>query len=155
MLKTANEVIAHGDVRAVVDFAVEVNREIAANTKELNTAKAHLRADARKSVCSFMGVALRDKAPQPDGSVDIEGNLGTATVVFDKDTPKIRKGQTLKDIEPNLPEETFASLFTREVVVRPVKDFVDRLGDLSAAEREVIDRFLEVKPTTPKVYLPK
>jgi len=143
MLRTASEVIASGDTKAVVDFAIEANRTATATSRELNQAKGHLREEAKV---------------QGDGSswsVDIEGNLGTATVVFDKDAPKTKRGQDLKDIEPNLSDETFARLFTKEVVVKPVKDFVDKLDDLSAAEREVVSRFVEVKPTTPKVYLPK
>lgn len=142
MLRTASEVIAQGDTKAVVDFAIEANRTVTATSRELNEAKAHLREEAKA---------------QGDGSwsVDIEGNLGTATVVFDKDAPKTKRGQDLKDIEPNLSDETFARLFTKEVVVKPVKDFVEKLDDLSAAEREVVARFIDVKPTTPKVYLPK
>jgi hypothetical protein len=146
MLKTASEVIAQGDTKAVVDFAIEANREVTATSRELNKAKAHLREDARKG---------SDRDELEGTSVDIGGNLGTATVVFDSDTPKTRKGQDLKGIEPNLSEETFARLFTKEVVVKPVKDFLDHLGELSSAERAVVTRFIEIKPTTPKVYLPK
>jgi hypothetical protein len=142
MLKTASEVIALGDVRGVVDFAIEANREATAIGRELNTAKAHLRDEARV----IMG---RQR------TVDLEGNLGTASVVFDGDTPRTRKGQVLKDIEPNLSDETFSRLFTKEVVVKPVKDFLGQLRSITAAERAVIDRFIEVRPQTPKVYLPK
>jgi len=125
---------------------------VTAGSRELNKVKAHLREDARET----SGLVLGDTVQNLEGtSIDIEGNLGTATVVFDKDAPKSRKGQALKDIEPNLSAETFAQLFTKEVVVKPVKDFVDRLAELTPAERAVIDRFLEVAPTTPKVYLPK
>lgn len=142
MLKTASEIIAQGDIRTVVDFAIEVNREVTAGSRELDYVKVHLREEARKSV-------------ESGKVVDIEGNLGTATIVFDNDTPKTRKGQDLKGIEPNLSEETFARLFTKEVVVKPVKDFIDMIEGLSAAEKAIVDRFVEIRPATPKVYLPK
>lgn len=144
MLKTASEIIAQGEIKAVVDFAIEVNRELTAGNRELSQAKGHLREEAKGH--------LREEEIT---SVDIEGNLGTATVVFDGEVPKIRRGQDLKGIEPNLSEETFAKLFTKEIVVKPVKDFVSLLQDLSSAERAVIARFVEVSPSTPKVYLPK
>lgn len=141
MLRTASEVIASGDDGAVVDFAIEVGRQAAAALEELGVAKSYLRKVAAKSQGSWR--------------VEIPGNIGVATVVFDRDVPKPRKGKDLRDIEPNLSEETFARLFTKSVTVKPVEGFISRLDGLSPSEKAIVDRFIEVRPQTPKVYLPK
>lgn len=141
MLKKASEVIASGDTRAVVDFAIEVNREVAHRTRELDKAKAHLRK-----------VALgRDETRER--TIEIEGNVGVATVTFSPDAVKVRKGRDLKDLEANLSSTTFARLFTKQIVVTPVRELPDLLGALDDPERSVVERFVEVTPSTPKVFL--
>lgn len=144
MLKRASEVIASGDEAAVVDYAIEVNRRILAASGELEEAKGHLRE-----------VALGRVEDQETGSVEIEGNLGAATINFTPHTVRLLKGVDLRDIEVNLSDETFARLFTKEIVVQPVRDFREHLGTLTAAERAVVERFVEIKPSTPKVNLPR
>ena len=144
MEKTAKEVIAAGDVRAAVDFAIELHRRIAAQGKELDEAKRYLREIAKEEV-GASGVR----------STEIIGNLGVASVVFERDSIKARREMNLADIEENLSEETFARLFVTRVVVEPTQDLLDKLQGLSPAERAVLENFLEIQPSTPKVYLPK
>jgi hypothetical protein len=82
MLKTAQEVIASGDERAVVDYAIEVNRSISRSQVELNEAKAFLRrlASARRQ--------------EQGDSVEIDGNFGAATVEFQtRPEVKLKKGK--------------------------------------------------------------
>lgn len=143
MEKTASEVIASGDVRAVVDFAIELHRRIASQGKELDELKRHLREIAR------------DEVEEGARSSEIAGHLGVASVVFERDCVKPRKDLNLADIEENLTQETFARLFVTKVVVETSPDFLEKVSDLSPAERAVIDNFLEITPSTPKVYLPK
>jgi hypothetical protein len=71
MLKSAQEVIASGNDRFVVDYAIEVNRQITAFSKELSTVKKHL----RKLGLSRVVAGKR--------SVAVEGNLGVGS------TPKV------------------------------------------------------------------
>jgi len=142
MLKRAREVIASGDVRQVVDYAIEANRQASQASAELNEAKAFLRTSALGQADGF-------------DIVELEGNLGVATVSFSRAEAKPRKGWDLKDIEVNLRPEVFSALFAKEIVVRPVDDFEDRLADLQPAERTIIDRFIEIRPSTPKVHLTK
>jgi len=144
MLKKASEVIASGDEPSIVDYAIEVNRRVSAAQGELDKAKSHLRE-----------VALGRVEDHVSGSVDIEGNLGAATIVFTPDTVKTRKGADLNDIEANLSAETFTRLFTKEIVIRPVSNLQDRLDTLTTSERTIIERFVEVRPSTPKVNLPR
>lgn len=144
MEKTAQEVIASGDLRAVIDFAVELHRRISAQSKELDAAKHHLREAARTEAASS-----RERA------IELLGNLGTASVVFERDSVKLKKDMNLADIEENLSPETFAHLFVTKVVVEPAPDFLDKITDLSPVERAVLANFLDVVPSTPKVYLPK
>lgn len=61
----------------------------------------------------------------------------------------------LADIEENLSAESFARLFVTRVVVEPASDFLEKLPDVAPPERAVLDNFLDVVPSTPKVYLPK
>jgi len=143
MEKTAREVIATGDVQAVVDFSIELHRRIDTQNKELDEAKRHLREVARAEL-------------EPGArTVEIVGNLGTASVVFERDAVKTKKGMNLADIEENLQPETFARLFVTRVVVDPVPDLLEKIEDVSPVERAVLDNFIDVTPSTPKVYLPK
>lgn len=143
MEKTAEEVITSGDLRAVVDFAVELHRRISAQNKELDVAKQHLREAARSEV-----------APR-ERTVELLGNLGTASVVFERDSIKFRKDMNLADIEENLSPETFAKLFVTKVLVEPSPDFLEKVDDLTEVEKAVLGNFLDIVPSTPKVYLPK
>lgn len=124
----------------MVDFAIEASRRVTRTTRELNEAKHHLREVGRNAGLQ---------------SVELEGNLGVASVVYERDQAKPIKGTDLKDIEENLSAETFAQLFVRKTVIQPARDFVARIGGLTPAELAVVNQFIEVKPTTPKVYLPK
>jgi hypothetical protein len=144
MEKTAKEVIAAGDVRAAVDFAIELHRRIAAQGKELDEAKRYLRDIARDEV-GDSGIR----------TTEIIGYLGVASVVFERDSIKTRRDMNLADIEENLSDEAFAKLFVTRVVVEPTQDFLDKLADLSPSEKAVIENFLDIQPSTPKVYLPK
>ncbi len=144
MLKTAQEVIASGDERAVVDYAVEVNRSISSSQVELDEAKAFLRrlAEGRRE--------------EQGDSVEIDGNLGAATIKFQtRPEVKLKKGRDLRDIEATLPEETFRRLFVKTVQIRAVEDLPELIVTLSAGDRETVDRFLEITPKTPKVFLTK
>lgn len=143
MLKSASEVIAQGDERAVVDFAIESNRELATINGELDKAKSHLRK-----------LALGRVENEVD-RVEIDGALGVATIVFGPSSVKGRKGKDLRDLEANLSEETFRRLFVKRVMVSPVENFASLVASVPTSEREVIERFVQVSPSTPKVYLPR
>lgn len=143
MLKRASEIIAQGDERAVVDFAIESNRELATVGRELELAKGHLRK-----------VAL-GRAGNGEGPVEIEGNLGVASVAFGPAGVKARKGRDLRDIEANLSEDTFRRLFTKRLQVVPHKDLATLVASVEGGERDVIDQFLAISPSTPKVFLPR
>lgn len=142
MLKRAREVIASGDERAIVDYAIEANRTISRASGELEEVKAYLRK-----------VALGRAEGLP--SVELEGNLGVATVAFPRSEAKTRRGRDLKDIEVNLAPEVFAKMFSKEIRVLPVEDFQDRLVHLTPAEQTIVEQFIEIKPATPKVHLTK
>lgn len=144
MEKLAQEVIDAGDVPAAVDFAIELYRRINALSKDLSEIKSYLREVARSDV--------GDSGAR---TASIVGNLGTASVTFERDTVKVRRDMVLADIEENLSDETFARLFVTRVVVETSSDFLDKLPELSPAEKAVVDNFLEVVASTPKVYLPK
>jgi hypothetical protein len=142
MLKRAQEVIASGDEKQVVDYAIEANRQVTSASAELDKAKAFLRSAAlRRAEGAF--------------SVELEGHLGVATVSFARSEVKIRKNRDLRDLEVNLPAEVFSALFAKEILIRPVEDFADRLADLHPSQRVILDRFIEVRPSTPKVHLTK
>jgi hypothetical protein len=137
-------VIAAGDIPSTVDFAIELHRRIAAQGRELDEVKRYLREIAKESV-----------GTSGARTSEIVGHLGTASVVFERDQVKSRKGMDLSDIEENLSAETFARLFVTKVVVDPAPDLLDKIAALSPAEKAVLENFLDVVPSTPKVYLPK
>lgn len=142
MQKRASEVIASGDQRAIVDFALGLNRKVQAASGELEEAKAHLRKLGR--------AALGEEAK----SVSLAGNLGEASVAFPPDKVQTRSGMDLKDAEVNLTAEVFSRLFFKEIVIRPAKDFLAELASVSEADQARVRQFVEIVPTTPKVFLP-
>jgi hypothetical protein len=143
MLKKASEVIASGDLKQVVDFAIETYRTIDGSCEELEVCKGFLREEARK-------------VSGPKSScVLLEGNLGAAQVVFPKPLPRVRRGVDLLASEEGLPPGVFRTLFTKRVVIEFVEDFEEKFATLSSSERAVIDNLVEVVPSTPRVSLPK
>lgn len=145
MLKSANEVIATGDTKAIVDFAIETNRQIHTETEDLKQAKEFLRKVAETD----FAVNVTEK------SVELPGNIGTATVTFPKPSWRPRKGVDLLACCENLPDEVFSKLFVFKTIVEFAPDFEDKLEALSAADRAVIDNLVEAAPTTPRVNLPR
>lgn len=137
--------IAEGDLKAVVDYAIDLNREKAWLDKELEETKVFLRAEARKRASGSF-------------AVDLEGNLGTATVTFPGVTMKVRKGKDLQDIEVNVEPVVFAEFFNRTVVVvpsMPADDFLDAMAKLPSTAQLKIKTFLDFEDQTPRVNLPK
>ena len=140
MLKKASEVIASGNVRSVVDYAIEANRQQTSAKRELDEAKAHLRKVA--------GQTRSKKA----GRVELQGTLGLATVMFSSDEAQVT-AQGIEELEAALSPETFKLLFVRQTTIMPVREIAGLLESLSATEREVVNRYVQIKPVTPKVYL--
>lgn len=153
MLRRAEEVITSGDERAAVDFAISMNRQVAQGKRELDRIKAHLRKMARRETLTEGSPATAPYGPLSDG-VTLDGNIGTAYVQFPPKEARVRRGQDLRDIEVNLTRQAFYLLFMKTTVVKPAKDFLDRIGSLDAAGRMVVDRFIEVTEPTGKVNLP-
>ena len=144
MNKTAKQVIEAGETTAVVDMAVEYNRQITALTKELDALKAALREK---------GVA--QAALSGENNVQIEGTLGSAQVVMVKPAPKAKKGVDLLAAEANLPAETFAALFTKVTKVEIAEDYEAKVASLPTAQKAVLANLIEVVAQTPRVNLPK
>jgi hypothetical protein len=143
--RKANEVIAEGDLKTVVDYAIDLNRDKVWLDAQLEEVKIYLRAEARlKDASSF--------------AVDLDGNLGTVTVTFPGVSMKTKKGKDLRDMEENLPEEVFAEFFNRSVLVvpsMPADDFLDAMAKLPQTVQLKINTFLAFEDQTPRVSLPK
>jgi len=146
MLKSAKDVLASGDVGAIVDFAIEANRSVTSTSKELDSVKVHLRnlaADQRKTDPSIT-------------SAKFEGHLGVAHIVMPtKPIFRARKGMKLGDLKKVLPEEVYASLFEEKVVVDVTVDYETNFANLSPSQRLVVEKFVEGVPQTPRVNLPE
>ena len=145
MKRKASEVIAEGDLSAVVDYAIDLNREKAWLDKELEETKVYLRGVARG---------------QQGGSfaVDLDGKLGTATVTFPGILLKVKKGKDLRDVQENVDDVVFSEFFTRTVVVvpaMPADDFLEALSQLPNTVQLRIKTFLDFEDQTPRVNLPK
>lgn len=143
-MKTAKEIVSEGCVSVAVDAAIETNRTITAASKELETLKTYLRAEATKVA-----------AVQGGTNAELTGSLGVAQVVFPKATPKTKKGVNLLASEASLPPEVFAALFTKTVVVDFAKDFEEKLATLTTAQKAVVANLVELPAATPRVNLPK
>lgn len=145
MEKSASELIAQGDLGAVVDYVIGLNRKKVRIDKELDEAKAY----------------LRDTAREKQGGrkeIELEGLSGEVTVVFQGLAFKVKKGADLNELRVNLPEEVFAALFKRSVVVVPAMgadDFLEVLLQQTTAHQRTIAHYVEVEEQTPKVYVPR
>lgn len=145
MLKSARDVLASGDVRAIVDFAIEANRMVAATSTELRSVKAHLR-----------GLAEDQKRGDPSKtSVKFEGHLGVAQVVLGKPFPHGRKGMNLGDLKRTLPEDIYASLFSEITVVGVADGYEENFSQLNPAQRLVVEKYVDFSATTSRVNLPE
>jgi hypothetical protein len=142
MLKSAKEVVATGNLTEVVDFAIEVNREITSATKELEVAKAALRDEGSKKA-----------ALGGETNISLDGTLGSAQVVFPKEAPKVKKGRAIAELLAALPAEVFGSLFAVEYKIDP--EFASKLAGLTAAQRAAVANIVELTTATPRVNLPK
>lgn len=144
MLKSAQDVLASGDVRAIVDFAIEANRTVVSTTAELRVVKLHLRA-----------LAEAEKRGNPRlTNVKFEGLTGVAQVVLGKPVPHGRKGMNLRDLRKVLSEELYASLFNEIVQVDVSEDYETNYSQLNPSQRIVVDRYVEFAPPTSRVNLP-
>jgi hypothetical protein len=145
MRKSASEVIAEGDLSAVVDLAIDLNREVSAAEKELNELKVYLR-----------GVARSQKHGAAE--VELEGLSGTISVTFPGLQLKTKKGVDLRDLEVNIGPAAFAKLFLRTIEIVPAMppdDFLEVLATLSPADQAKIKNFIAISEQTAKVYVPR
>ncbi len=145
MEKSASEVIAQGNLGAVVDYVIDLNRKKARIDRNLEEAKAYLRGKARERRGGKKEVGL-------------EGLSGEVSVIFQDLGFKTKKGADLSELKVNLPDEVFAKLFRRTIVVvpaMPADDFLEELSRQSAAHRATVGHFIEVEEPTPKVYVPR
>lgn len=142
MQKSASEVVAAGSVGSVVDMAVEMNREVARLTKELDVLKAALREKG-----------LSEVALSGENNVTFEGTVGTAQVVAVRPAPRAKKGVDLLASEANLPADVWGSLFTKRVVVEIAEDYEAKVAALPTAQRAVLGNLVEVVAGTPRVNL--
>jgi hypothetical protein len=101
VLKKAQEVVASGDVRAIVDFGIELDRTIKAESQELEEIKRVLREVGETT--------LADR--RTEKTVQVEGHLGVVTVTYPADAPKLKAGVDLAASEAGIPEDVFKTLF--------------------------------------------
>ena len=145
MIKSAKEIVAAGNSQAVVDMAIETNRQVTALTKELDALKAFIREK---------GVAAA--ALSGENNALVEGLLGSAQVTMVKAAPKARKGTDLAEVaEGILPPEVFSALFIKKTVVEFGPDFEEKLSALSLSQRAMVLYLVEIVASTPRVNLPK
>lgn len=145
MLKKAQEVIASGNVRTVVDFGIELDREIKDERKELEVIKDFLRKIGETS--------LADR--RTEKTVDVHGNLGSVSITYPADRPKVKSNVDILAAEPGIPEAVFKVLFTKRVVVELAEGFLEKLENLSDEDREMIFNLVEIESSTPRVNWPK
>jgi len=140
--KTATEIVAAQNTVEIVDAAVEMNREVARLTKEMDVLKAALRE---------LGVAAI--AATSANNVTLTGTIGTAQVACVKASPKAKKGANLLAAKDALPAEVFASLFTVKTVVDFAEDFEAQVAGLTTAQKKVVGGLFEMVAGTSRVTI--
>jgi hypothetical protein len=144
MLKSAKEIIKAGNTAEIVDFAIEVNRQIRELEAELEAAKAALREKG-----------LQEATQSGENTASFPGTLGTATVVAVKPGFKVKKGVDLLACEAGINPGLFQSLFVKKTVVEFATDFEVKFAALPVAAKTVIGNLVEMSVSTPRVNLPK
>lgn len=145
MLKKAQEVVASGDVRAIVDFGIELDRTIKAESQELEEIKRVLREVGE--------TMLADR--RTEKTVQVEGHLGVVTVTYPADTPKLKAGVDLAASEAGIPEDVFKTLFRKRTIIEFEVGFLDKLARLNSEDQQMILDLIDVQRTTPRIVWPK
>lgn len=141
MLKDAKAVIATGDVPLIVDLAIEANRTI-------NAAK-----DGLEGSKNFLREAALSRAQS--GSVELDGNLGSAQVVIPEPRPRAKPGVDLPACVRALPVEMVEKLFLLRTVVDFAPDFEARVTSLPTEQQAAVWNLIKMADQTPRVVLPE
>ena len=142
MIKTAKEVVATGDEKLLVDFAIESHRLITSTTKEFEAAKSYLRERAEDIV-----------AHTNEPNATITGNIGTASIAFLKPEPRAKKEVDLLASEATMSPELWNLFFRKVTTVEVVGDAEAKMAALAPAQRNLIASLIEICPRTPRVTL--
>jgi len=146
VLKSAKDVIASGGVSGVVDYAIELNRQVLSLKEQLEEAKDYLRVEAKK---------LQPKGKTFYPSITLEGKLGEATVSFTYDTYKLRPGVNLLACKKGIPPDLWNSLFVTKTSVEFAPDFFQKVAGLKEPRKTLMDNLVERVPSIPRVNLPR
>lgn len=142
MLRKAKDVIASGDIAAVIDYGIEIDRSVKAEVRELEEVKAFLRGKGQTQAGSQVS----------ERKVELSGNLGIVTVVYPGPAVKVRRGVDLLACEKGMDSTVFNALFRKEVFLS--EGFLAKLAKLSASERAMVLNLVEIGVGTPRVAFP-
>jgi hypothetical protein len=133
-------------VLAIVDYGIELDRQLRAGGQQLEEIKRFLRKVGETS--------LADR--RTEKTVQIDGNIGVVAVTYPANGPRLRAGVDLLASEEGIPDYVFKRLFRKKTIVEFAESFVEKLGLLDDEDdRELILSLVEVLPATPRVTWPK
>lgn len=146
MLRSAKDILASGDIGAVVDLAIEVNRTAQVSTKDLSSVKEWLR-----------GLAKDKKRLSPEVThVSFEGQLGVVQVVIpSKPFVRVRKGMNPADLKKVLTQEEYESLFVEKTVIEPTSEYRKKLATLDQRKQLMVKNYVGVTPAVSRVNIPE
>ncbi len=133
------------DVSRKVDRAVELNRLIGEQLKDLNTLKNEIR-----------DIAKTGAFPKTEtGAVLIRSHITNycAQVTYPKATPAIIKGVDTEPVINQLSIDTFNLLFRRVVIIQPVEKFEQAFTTLPKSIQGRLREIIVWVPNTPQVRL--
>ena len=146
MLRSAKDILASGDVGAVVDLAIEVNRTAQTSTKDLSSVKDWLRVRAKD----------RKKKDPELTHVSFEGQLGVIQVVIpSKPFVRVKKGMDPRGLKKVLTSEEYESLFVEKTVIEPSSEYQKKLASLDPRKRFVVEGYVGVTPAVSRVNIPE
>jgi hypothetical protein len=137
--------IAPDDVRREIEDATRLRRDIAEMTERLDACKARIRAYAES-------VGPEERRVD-GGSVELESDEGTCTVVFVKDRLALCKGQTAEGLRNVLSDKLWSGLFEFKPALRDGGAQI--LTDLSTEDRRRLSGLLELRAQESRVTLAK
>lgn len=151
MLKTAQEVVASGDVPSIVDFGIELERTMREELVQLEEIKEVLRQLGKRQLGDRRTAAERLIAK----TVQLSGNLGDVSVTYPGESPKLKPGVDIAASEAGLPSGVFELLFKKRTVIDMAEDFMKKLGTLEPEDRKLIVGLIELQAATARVTWPK
>lgn len=143
MLKKADALVQAGDLNAILDYGAELSEEIKAACVELEKLKKFVKDEAIK----------RNKAGE-ESPVKIAHSYGKTSITIMVKKWKQKRGRDPLELENELPEGVFDTLFNTPRYVTFKLDFEKQFKAITQEQRDKVRLYFEFSADQPRVSFP-